>query len=68
MKEVLLKWIEYRKHKFDLTHCQHSFVEKDRDRITETNRFNGSKNQYNLVLYECKKCGEFRRVSTMDDI
>ena len=64
MKELIKQWIEYKTHKFDLTHCQHNFVEKERWTTTSVNLYTKAKQEFQIIHYFCSKCGEFKQVTS----
>jgi len=58
MKDIILKWIEYRKLKFERLHCSHEWkLEREIenvDIITSVSDF--------TYIYFCKKCGEIKKI------
>lgn len=68
MKELILKFIEYRKHKFDRLNCAHDYKERERSSIKTRNLISGAESEDTLILYSCSKCGKFNKISMLDKI
>ena len=61
MKEIILKWLENRRLKFERLNCSHNWVERERWNTVEENIYTRTKQHYTVLLYTCSKCGEFRK-------
>jgi hypothetical protein len=60
MKDIILKWLEVKKIKYEKLYCKHEW-EKECSWNT-THMDTGARKEDAITLYICKKCGEMKKV------
>ena len=60
MKEVIKKWLDNQKIKYEKLYCKHDW--KIESRWNTRDAYTGVKKENAIMLYVCKKCGEFNKI------
>ena len=59
MKNIINKWLEIKRIKYEKLYCKHEWHKKES--WTTTNIHTGAKKEEAIILYVCKKCGKMKR-------
>jgi formylmethanofuran dehydrogenase subunit E len=64
MKEIILKWLENRRLKFERLNCSHNWTEKERWNTKQIDLYTKAEQHYTIILYVCSKCGRFAKMDS----
>lgn len=60
MRNLINKWLEIKRIKYEKVYCKHDWEEKKCWDISDV--YTKVKKEEAIILYICKKCGEIRQV------
>jgi len=60
MKDIILKWLEVKRIKYEKLYCKHDWEKKDSWDITDI--YTKARREGAITLYVCKKCGKLKKV------
>lgn len=64
MKNIIEKWLEVKKIKYEKKYCKHEWEEKMSWNSEDTRT--GAKHEKAIILLICKKCGEIKKIEAID--
>ena len=64
MKEIILKWLENRRLRFERLNCSHNWIEKERWNTKDTDLYTKAEKHYTVIVFTCSKCGQFNKIDS----